>query len=409
MKKLLLLIIIKSIFLACPLQAAELFSTCVYDFTTNEITGTNIDAMSPIASISKLVTSHWALSSYGSFHQFKDQIFIQEVSSGIFDVHIKGSFNPYFNNDSLNWLVVQLNNRQIFQVRNLTFDENFIYMHDLDLFAASDAIDFRLRRSQTAGALRTSLSQLEKTYPRTQAKFKKRTGEKLPQKIALSVKSIKQAQTEMSSTADFTLFSSPLVDLLAQMNKTSNNHVADFIFEGLGGAKEFSSFVKENMNLTENEIRFINGSGGPFLDKDSKKKFYNYSNCRTVIKVILDIQQKLNSDSLNLWDAMTAVDPEASKNDRDLNPVNDYYSSAITAYSLVGKTGTVSPMIGFAGLVSTLNTRFLIAEFVKTKGSTEWNIARAQILKGLENLITLNGGPKELELNNKIFLSFSNQ
>ncbi len=409
MKKLFLLLILSFVLQVSSLQAAELFSSCVYDFATNEIVGTNIDTMSPIASISKLMTSHWALSIYGSSHQFKDQIFFQEVSKDIFDVHIKGSFNPYFNNDSLNWLVVQLNNRQIFNVRNLTFDENFIYMHDLDQLAAYDAIDFKLRRNQTAEALRASLSRLKNSYPQTKIKFKNRSSEYLPQKISLTVKNIQKAQTELSSTDNFILLSSPLVELLGQMNKTSNNHVADFIFEGLGGAKEFSAFVKENLNLTENEIRFINGSGGPYFDREKQKKYYNYASCRTVIKVVLDIHQKLTADNLNLWNAMTAVNPEASQGDRDLNPVNDYYSSSITAYSLVGKTGTVSPMIGFAGLVSTANTRFLIAQFVKTKGSTEWGIARGQILKGLENLITANGGPQPLELNNKIFLSFSHQ
>ena len=407
MKLRFLIIILTSIFQVCTLQAAERFSSCVYDFTTNEITGTNIDAMSPIASISKLMTSYWAISTYGSSYQFKDQISIQEVGKNLYDVHIKGSFNPYFNNDSLNWLVVQLNSRQVYNVRNLTFDETFIYMHDLDLFAASDAIDFQTRYRQTAEALRTSLSLLEKTYPRTQSKYKKRTGEKLPAKIALSVKTIKRNQSEIAATEDFDLFSAPVVELLSQMNKTSNNHVADFFFEGLGGAKVFSNFIKEDLNLTENEIRFINGSGGPFIDKNLNKKFYNHSSCSAVITVILNMQQKLESENLNLWDAMTAVDPEASKKDRDLNPVNDYYSSAITAYSLVGKTGTVSPMIGFAGMVSTQNTRFLIAEFIKTKGSTEWGRARTQVLRSIEDLIASNGGPKQLQLSNNTFLSFS--
>jgi len=411
MKNSLLMIffILSPIFHVCTLQAAELFSHCAYDITTNKITGSNIDALSPVASISKLMTSHWALSTYGSFHQFQDQIFFQEVSNDVFDVHIQGSLNPFFSNDSLNWLVVQLNQRQISQIRNLTFDENFIYMHDVDQLAAYDAIDFQTRYNQTAEALRTSLNHLEKTYTRTKVKFNQRTGKTLPQKITLFVKKIKRGQSKMSSAAQFTLYSAPVVELLSQMNKTSNNHVADFFFEGLGGVKSFNIFTKENLNLNENEIRFVNGSGGPFFDKTRQKKFYNHANCRTVIKVILDIQRRLNSENLNLWDLMTAVDPEASKNDKDLNPVNDYYSSSITAYSLVGKTGTINPMIAFAGLVSTRDNRFLVAEFVRTKGSSEWNAARSQILDDLEIFITSNGGPKELALNNKIFLSFSDE
>ncbi len=404
---LMIFLILGSAFHVGTLQAAELFSHCNYDFNTNKITGSNIDLQSPIASISKLMTSHWALSTYGSLHQFQDQIFFQEVGKDVFDVHIQGTLNPFFNNDSLNWLVVQLNQRQISHIRNLTFDENFIYMHDLDQLAAYDAIDFQTRYNQTAEALRTSLSRIGSTYTRTKVKFKQRTGKSLPERITLSVKNIKRGQSRMSSAARFEIYSAPVVELLSQMNKTSNNHVADFFFESLGGVNSFNIFIKENLNLSGNEIRFINGTGGPFFDKKSQKKFYNHASCRTVIKVILAIQQKLNSENLNLWDLMTAVDPETSKNDKDLNPVNDYYSSSITAYSLVGKTGTVNPMIGFAGLVSTRDARFLVAEFVKTKGSSEWNSARSQILSDLEDFITSNGGPEELPLSSKVFLSFS--
>lgn len=409
MKKSFLILIFTLLFLfkAAVSQASQLFSQCFYNMQTQEISGSNIDSMSPIASLSKLMTSLWALSSYGPLHQFKDQVFFQEVGHDLFDVHIQGSRNPFFNNDSLNWLVVQLNRQNIFHIRNLTFDENFIYMHYIEQLGASDAIDFKTRYARTAEAMRTSVNELEKNYPTTRRKFKQRTGEELPQRIALSVESLRRGSFDSSSANSFLLLSAPVVELLGQMNKTSNNHVADFFFETLGGANAFNSFTKNNLNLTEKEIRFINGSGGPYLDKKTQKKFYNYASCRTVVKVILEIQQKLDSENLNLWDIMTAVSPEASKNSKDLNPVNKYYGSVITAHSVVAKTGTINPMIGFAGLVSTNKTRFVIAEFVKTEGSSEWDNARSQILNDLENFITSNEGPKELPVNHKIFLSFS--
>lgn len=388
-------------------QASERFSQCTYNFTANKITGSNVDDLTPIASISKLMTSYWALSTYSSFHRFKDQIFFQEIANDVFDVHIQGSLNPFFNNDSFNWLVLQLNSRQIFRVRNLTFDKNFFYMHNLDQLAAYDAIDFKVRYSRTAEALKTSLNHLKNTYSETKLKFQQAIGKKLPENITLSVEHIRRGNAEAPPSDSFTLFSAPVVDLIAQMNKTSNNHVADFFFESLGGIKAFNSFMKNNLSLTEKEIRFINGSGGPYLDKTSQKKFYNYASCRTVIQVILALQQKLVSENLNLWDAMTAVQPEASHSEMDLNPLNDYYNSDLTAYAVVGKTGTINPIIGLAGLISTTNGPFLLAEFMKTKGSGEWNPARSQILKDLESFITSNGGPKILALKNKVFLSFS--
>ncbi len=77
--------------------AAQIASSCWMSENGNDIAGKNIDERMPIASVSKLFTSLMATTSFSLTYKFYTQIYVAPVSKGLYDVHLQGTGDPYFN------------------------------------------------------------------------------------------------------------------------------------------------------------------------------------------------------------------------------------------------------------------------------------------------------------------------
>ena len=64
--------------------ALELQSQCMMSLEDSVIKGQNLDDIYPIASLSKIFTTYWAIKKWGAEHQFKTRVYIKkEESSGL--------------------------------------------------------------------------------------------------------------------------------------------------------------------------------------------------------------------------------------------------------------------------------------------------------------------------------------
>ncbi|MFZ4404174.1 MAG: hypothetical protein ACOYOK_08745, partial [Pseudobdellovibrionaceae bacterium] len=113
---------------------------CYYlDKQGQMVDGDNVEKKLPIASVSKIITSHWVTYNAindprfwtnndprsGLYYRFKTYIFLNKVDKNQYDVHIQGGYDPFFGRDSIYFLYSELNRLGVKSVRNFTFDERF--------------------------------------------------------------------------------------------------------------------------------------------------------------------------------------------------------------------------------------------------------------------------------------------
>ncbi len=112
--------------------SAKLASSCSMDANKLEVSGNNLDTLLPLASVSKIYTALMAVTAFNLDYKFYTQIFVTPVATNVFDVHIKGARDPYFNKFKMHMIISKLNEMNVTQIRNLTFDENVKYLHETD-------------------------------------------------------------------------------------------------------------------------------------------------------------------------------------------------------------------------------------------------------------------------------------
>ncbi|MES3039149.1 MAG: D-alanyl-D-alanine carboxypeptidase, partial [Bdellovibrionota bacterium] len=100
-------------------------SYCESSVNSPEITGHNADKLVPIASVSKVFTTYFAVAKLGAFHRFETTIYVTEFNpaTGAAAIHIQGSDDPYFTYDKVFFMIAELNKQGIKTLTKVTFDE----------------------------------------------------------------------------------------------------------------------------------------------------------------------------------------------------------------------------------------------------------------------------------------------
>jgi D-alanyl-D-alanine carboxypeptidase len=367
-----------------------------------KVQGDRTQELYEIASVSKVVTSYWAIRELGPRYRFSTQIHITPVSKDVFDVHIQGAKDPFWGRQLTHLAFEELNRIGVREIRKLSFDENFSIRWRVlsDFEETVDPSPNEIRDS-----LITHISKLSTEYPAT---WKEATGAGIP----LATRVILTAQ-EVSfvpsidfkpsvETHTYVLKSSPLYRYLKEMNMVSNNHVADKIYDYLGGTTTFKNFFFKDMGFDGSDLQFINGSGNSVVIRDDgnghQVKEYNKASCDTLVKILIRFRQVLTkSYNLDLKDVMAV----AKTDDSTLMP---RYASIPN--SMIAKTGTVDPAVTLAGVISTEHGDVYFGVLYGTDGSADWNTARDRIRDRVFNLIKENGGRKTFAYSSRPFLTF---
>lgn len=368
---------------------------------SNKYEGHHADELFEIASVSKVVTSYWAIRYLSPYYKFSTRIHITPVAPHLFDVHLQGGRDPFWGRELTHFLFSQLNKKGVNEIRNLTFDENLIFHWS----ATSDYIE-TLNPSviEIAKALRIHLINLTKEYPRTRAEAAA-AGLFLPRTLSVKAQSVAYLpQSEFrvdGDTATYILNSVPLYRYLKEMNSVSNNHVADHLFNYLGGNEKFEDFIRQDLSMDSRDIQFINGSGNSVKEtnEDGKLvKHYNKASCNTILKVLLNLHGVLKKKfGMDLENVMAV----AGADEGTLKPRYDSIRN-----SLVAKTGTVDPAVTLAGVISTAQGKVYFGIFMGTESAADWNNAREDVRRKVWELISLFGGRKSISYRARRFMPF---
>ena len=334
-------------------MAAAPSNYCALNNTTGEISGKNIDTKYNLASVSKVFTTYWATKAKGLDYRYPTQIYLTNLGQDLYDVHLRGSVYPYFDRSMLYFLISELNKRGVKKINNLTYDENFEYAtavrNNKDLAHSNGS----QTETEIMRALRHDVTSLPKGYKIFVKKAKAVVDVDLVPTAYLKVDDIHaqsmQVFNQTTTTSNFTLYSSPMHRILKEMNRNSHNFAADKIYEVLSRTGTFKNFMTKNLNISENEFSFYNGSGYP--EMISGQKAYNKSTCRVVATMTQDLYKISAAQGYGL----RYVLPVAGR-DADLDgdsTVSNLYSNQMTNGSLVGKTGTIDNTIALGGAMLT--------------------------------------------------------
>ena len=395
--------------------AGHLAAKCVMEENSSVITGHNVDQRLPIASVSKLFTSLFAVATKGVDSRFITTFYISPVGSDTFDVHLEGSLDPYFSEQSLHYLISQLNKMNVFKIRNLTFDENFKFYFNTNgrqiipgVHGVFNPVDSQRRLTDPSPELVKKIlankKQWLQNYNKTLAKYP----DDLVKKPKLAVHSI-----EYMPSSKFTsplkpsgyVRSADLVTQLKMMNWNSNNHAANMIFESLGAKPKFDKFFTERLKFKPSEFEFYNGSGNNDTF-DGGEGTYNSASCSAVIRTVKALNHSLAGQKHNLEDIVAVVGADRGAT------VQRYAVNVGINDGVVAKSGTIQSNVVLAGMINTKKGKYFFAFNYATAGlprmkkpsasriasamRAEWSRTRGQVGAELSKLVKSLGGAESL-------------
>lgn len=363
----------------------------------------------PLASVSKIMTSLWALEKLGVDYRFSTVLHMSRSSSGGLRVHIEGSRNPLFGRNLSYFLISELNRMDVQRIDSLTFDENLLLAWQVEESPYIGGVTPRYRtiQEQVLAVNRelqtyfaTSINQFHYDRLRSQAADAQVYLLSSPR---ISIRSIdflaKSRFQKVRGTVSISLKSSPLITLLKRMNNQSNNYVADHLFWNLGGTGSFAAHASSFWGLDQNQLRFVNGSGNN--EGSTESPLYNVGTCDAVLKVLKLSERHLAQKGLSL----TSILPVADKDqDSTLSGFGGLAAGAMTA-----KTGTVNKAKTLAGQISSQEGPVMFAILLhmdQDRDSSDSGVANQMIKNKVGQLFNTNRGPRLLNYTELITLPF---
>lgn len=341
--------------------AAQLSSYCWMSDNGSDIGGKNIDERMPIASVSKLFTSLMAATTFDLNYKFYTQVYVTPVSKGVFDVHLQGTGDPYFNKFKMHMIISKLNEIKVTKIRNLTFDENVKYLHETDLSSGfrvgkeiiqplilKEEMDFP--QPPIVAAQLTQIPFILKTYSAS-FKLADATGIQLFKNPAFQVSKVSYLPSSQfkltKQTEKLFIASQNLKTMLKAMNWNSNNHAANRIFMAAGGISKFYKLYYGDFQQTETDVKFVNGSGQNH-DLTGNGRLYNEASCRATIRTVRQLKKAVEAQKTDLSDIMSVVGIDIGS-----TVGGAVYSNSLTKGAVIAKTGTIGTNVTLAGIANT--------------------------------------------------------
>lgn len=424
--------------------AAELNSFCHVKAgeAASAIRGRDVNQRLPIASVSKIMTAEWAIARFGPNHRYETQVMLFNNKNGTWDLHFQGSRDPYFGQSQMHYLVSELNKMGITNIRRMTFDWQFKFTWDVtsDRVATLEYEVDSPKENVVETKLRMQSKYLDgysKTASAARAKgieFHPNPKFRVNQVEAIDAIEWGNVMARVPDRVRL-MRSAPLHSLLREMNRNSNNYAANQIFESLGGADNYKSYVRRKFGFTENDIRFVNGHGAPLMASvggtetwrdtgrgysigemtgqrsvyvdlngrevaagDNARKVYNEATCAAVLQILQSLRTALLRHKRDLSSVMVSAGDGTTSTIRS-------YNTPVTRGSLIAKTGTVNTAITLGGLISTRQGKVFFFYNMKPTGR---GAARSQIrARVTELIVNVYGGASRQNIEVEEFTAFS--
>lgn len=322
-----------------------------------------------IASLSKILVSHWAVATLTPEYRFKTKVHVllDQTDGKECSLHMEGDGDIFFGKEMLSTafsqLIPILKQNNCKKISEVTYDENLL----IPLGPNSEYIVSHRTSSGFRGNDPTDYYG-PKTTKKALALFLKPTmkaaGIQLGE-VQILEKNEFNAVHKDTPKKTFSFKSRPLYMMMREFNAYSSNVPPNILFERLGGRDEYNKFIYKRLRLDTNSVDVHNGSGYPVFLPSGKT--YNEVNCDSLVRIFQDLDHMLRaykgSRPFQMADIMgIAGDSKSlvkdSNGQRKIIPegyttFKSLYGNDRYTNTLVGKTGSAEQAITFGGMLST--------------------------------------------------------
>ncbi|OKH16847.1 D-alanyl-D-alanine carboxypeptidase [[Limnothrix rosea] IAM M-220] len=276
------------------------------------------------ASLTKVATTLAAINKWSLTHQFQTAIYrTGSVNNGVLngDLIIAGGSDPLFVWEEAIAVGNALNAAGIRQVQgNLIVVGDFAMNYAIDPIVSGQTlrmgIDHRLWNDEASRQHRSM-----------------KAGTAKPQ-VAISG-NVQRAEALPGNAAKILVHRSlVLSEILKLMNIYSNNAIAEMIAQNLGGGPQMGKQVAQDLEIPENELQLINGSGLGVENRISP---------RAAVMMFQAIDRSIDSETLAISDLFPVAgrDTRGTMIDRKMPK------------GIIAKTGTLNQVSALAGMIPT--------------------------------------------------------
>jgi D-alanyl-D-alanine carboxypeptidase/D-alanyl-D-alanine-endopeptidase (penicillin-binding protein 4) len=343
--------------------------------------GSNLDMRIRLASVSKLLTSLWAVEKLGVDYKYDTKLFIKGNN-----LHIQGSYDPYLGNEKMFYLISQLNELGYDKFDTITFDKNVVIYPDV----AYEVDEYPTINATTMGRVLRNYFNTKAWSPDSKNEYANffnlaKTG-KFRKVVNFEVQNVQMVDTNPFAGDDsvkvLTLSSPGLYKYLKQMNVKSNNYIAETVFRQNGGVANFSKFLSDRFSLTADQIRFYSGSGLPTVIDGVRKD--NYATCNVMLDLISELKGSIEKQGRTIEDLVAVPGSDGGTFRNRVFP-SDFKNS------FVAKTGTLMHTSTLAGAMNTQNGFSFFGVFNQSTDISGSKIVQNAMVK---SIMTEMGGPK---------------
>ena len=331
--------------------------------------GSNVNLRVNLASVSKLLTSYWAVEKKGINYTYDTKLFIKGKK-----LHIQGSYDPFMNNEKMFFLLSQLNAQGYTHFDKITYDKKIqlnptaekFYSEITEVTRAGNAANLRMYFNTGSWS-----SAFKAEYNRYASNAK--SGRFL-KTVKFSVDKVEfSLENPLGSGAKVLTMTSPkLYKYLKETNVKSNNYTAHTIFQDLGGPARFQQFLANKFSLTTDKIKLYGGSGLPTIL--SGKRYDNYATCAVMTDLISELKSSIERQSKKIADVVAVPGNDAGTFRNRLN--SDEIKNTILA-----KTGTLKHTSTLAGAMNTQKGFSFFGVFNQSEKTESLNIANAKAVQ----------------------------
>ncbi len=334
----------------------------------SHVTQDDLNEKFRIASLSKIITSHWAVNKLGPEFRFTTNLYIlpnrenlgqesqNQKSRPNCRIHVEGSMDPYMGREMLSRIFSQVKPKLLAlncaSVSGISYDENFQVLLNALSHQKNHTLSWQNPRT---------LFNPEKTHSDFSAFLRSRSGLNGDFSGTTLIEKSQFEQIKKRYVGQFKLYSvrsRPLYMMLKDMNMYSFNYAADVLFEKLGGRGEYMNFISKRLHFDRAELELQNGSGYPVVENSTSK--YNLVTCAAFVAIIKDLDLGFKSyrghRTFQLADILATGGPG-----EDYSTFKKLYAGQLFDRTLVAKTGTAERAVTFGGMLSLPNQNLYFA------------------------------------------------
>lgn len=379
-------------------EIKESSSSFVKKVPTN-VTDANLTEKFRVASLSKILVTHWAVAKLGPNYRFQSKVHVTPSAKGACNLYFQGDGDPFLGKEMLDTVFAQL--KTIFKQKKVCTSIDKISYDDQFVVPFNDVAKTFVIQHRQDGDLRAS-NPVRFYGPNTTKRALQYFSQR-QKHLKVNTKNI--GLTSASEYADYmakvpstsySFRSRPLHMMLREFNAYSFNVPPDILFKRLGGAKAYAEFIKSRLGYDESQVDVANGSGYPIV-ADGKQ--YNEVSCSALVRVIQDLDNILGSykggRTFQLADVMAVGGGE-----EEYSTFKSLYGASQYNNTLVAKTGSADEAITFGGMLSTTEGDLYFAVLTKPNSYTNdiTNSARVYI-RDLMGILTDRYKLKKFEYN----------